>query len=829
MFLVRFVWLCLFSVLFVGCAPEAVDETPTAAAPLDFSNLPETAVVRPENPDGSAHQVLGRLLLDKKVLRPGDTARLGLYLLHDEGWHTYWKSNVEVGQPTDIQWGLPAGFTENGYTYPIPERFDTQDIISFGYDKEVLLFTEITVPDDAVPGQITLSATASWLTCEVMCIPAKDVTFSLPVDIASADAAVPTEMQAYSVLFDQYVARHPTPANQVTGVAFEGALSRSALKYNEAFEVAFKVSPTDGNTMALHTNQGEGSWPTFTPIVSNAEYYVDLTQMNATPDGGMLLVMAGETFEMESLPQDMHIGGLFQVKVNDEWVRTEFTIPMPWADAETETLPSDAPIWTTVTATKEMENLAAAIDKPAPTHTKVAQDVDDVRYSLDELGSPTMDDALCATMTEVKNTEGANTLIFMLFMAFLGGLLLNIMPCVLPVLTMKLYGLIEQVDISPPERRKAGLAYTAGIVVSFLALAAVVVALQNMFEQDVGWGFQFQYPMYTAALASIVFVFGLSLFGVFEIPAFGSNAAAGAGAKEGVAGYFFTGVFATLLATPCSAPFLGSAMGFAFGQSSSFVVIFFALAGLGLASPFIAIAYVPALFKLLPNPGAWMDTFKQFMGFTLVATTVWLVDVLAAQITVEATVGFIAFLAFLSGSAWIFGHWAGVAASAKRQVTTLLVAVAVSVLGGWYFLDFTPIESKMSDVTEGTIHWKMFREDRMASLLNRYRDGEDKYFAGQAVFMDFTAEWCLSCKANEKAFIETEAVKNVLEETGSVAIKADWTNYDENITKWLKCFQSAGVPYYAVLPADPSQKAILMGETVTTDSIVTAIKQASGK
>ena len=352
--------------------------------------------------------------------------------------------------------------------------------------------------------------------------------------------------------------------------------------------------------------------------------------------------------------------------------------------------------------------------------------------------------------------------------------------------------------------------------------------LQNILGQDVGWGFQFQYPAYTATLAAIVFVFGLSLFGVFEIPAFGSNAAAGAGAKEGVVGYFFTGVFAPLLATPCSAPFLGSAMGFAFGQTSVFVIVFFAMAGLGLASPFIAIAYVPVLFKLLPNPGAWMETFKQLMGFTLIATTVWLIDVLAAQVTVDATVGFVAFLACLGLAAWVFGHWAGVAASASRQFRVLIVSVAVSALGGWMFLDFTPIVSEMSDVQQGKIHWKMFREDRMASLLNRYRDGEDKYFDGQAVFLDFTAEWCLSCKANEKAFIETEAVKNALEELNAVAIKADWTNYDENITKWLKCFQSAGVPYYAILPADPSRKAILMGETVTTEGIVSALRDASG-
>ena len=235
----------------------------------------------------------------------------------------------------------------------------------------------------------------------------------------------------------------------------------------------------------------------------------------------------------------------------------------------------------------------------------------------------------------------------------------------------------------------------------------------------------------------------------------------------------------------------------------------------------------PGTLQTAPESRCLDGNLQTIDGFTLIATTVWLIDVLAAQVTVDATVGFVAFLACLGLAAWVFGHWAGVAASASRQFRVLIVSVAVCTR--WMDVPrFHPIVSEMSDVQQGKIHWKMFREDRMASLLNRYCDGEDKYFDGQAVFLDFTAEWCLSCKANEKAFIETEAVKNALEELNAVAIKADWTNYDENITKWLKCFQSAGVPYYAILPADPSRKAILMGETVTTEGIVSALRDASG-
>ena len=769
-------------------------KAPPPAPVVDFSALPASATVRPINADEKPHQVEARLLADRDQLQAGTTARIGLHLTQDPGWHTYWKSNVEVGQPTQIEWEHPSAFTHTPYAYPIPQRFDTQGIVSFGYDKEVLLFTELTIPADTPAGDITLGATASWLACEITCIPAVDVKLSLPMTIVAADSE-PVPANAYAPLFDHYAKQHPTPQSAVKAFTFEGTMSPPELKVNTPFKVTYKLTPAQGITLTSH--EGDDPWPTFTPIVSNAEYYLDLTSMDITEAGGLHIVMEGETFEIETLPKDMKVGGLFQIQAGDTLVQTEMTMDMPWT----------------------------ATTAPAPT-----KETANARYSLEELGSAELDEATCALIANPpEQTSSLGTMAFMLLMAFLGGLLLNIMPCVLPVLTLKLYGLIEQADISKKERQKAGMAYTAGIVASFLALAIVVVTLQNVMGQDVGWGFQFQYPMYTAALASIVFVFGLSLFGVFEIPAFGSDQAAGAGAKEGLMGYFFTGVFATLLATPCSAPFLGTAMGFAFAQPSVFVLLFFSMAGLGLASPFIAIAFIPTLFKLMPRPGAWMETFKQFMGFTLIATTAWLIDVLAAQITVDATVGFVAFLCVLSFSAWVFGHWAGVAASATRMLTVLAISVGVSGLGGWAFLDFSEIESRMEDVSDGKIHWKIFTEDRMASVLNRYREGEDKYFAGRPIFLDFTAEWCLSCKVNEKTIIETETVAAAFKEYNVVPIKGDWTNRDENITKWLRCFQRAGVPYYAVLPANPSEEAILLGETVTAGSITAALKAGAGQ
>ncbi|RME25583.1 MAG: thiol:disulfide interchange protein, partial [Deltaproteobacteria bacterium] len=426
-------------------------------------------------------------------------------------------------------------------------------------------------------------------------------------------------------------------------------------------------------------------------------------------------------------------------------------------------------------------------------------------------------------------TPDDRSLLAMLGLAFLGGVLLNVMPCVLPVLTLKLYSLVEQADIRARDRRIAGLAYTGGILVSFLALALVVVLLKQSFDLSVGWGFQFQYPGYVIALGTIVFVFALNLFGVFEIPVFGATKMSEASDREGVLGYFLTGAFATLLATPCSAPFLGTGMGFAFTLPAWGIILFFLVAGLGLAFPFLVIAFVPALFRLMPRPGAWMDTAKQFLGFTLVATTIWLADVVAGQTGREGGTGFLIFLAAVALGAWIFGRFGGVTASGRRQALALAVAVAIAAFTGRKVLKTTlavpeecdtPVMAAADierdgglDFSDG-IPWQPFSEEQVEAL------------RGTPMFIDFTADWCLTCKVNEKNVLETEKVRSAMAEYGVVPLKADWTTRDETITRWLQRYGKAGVPFYLVIPADPEQRPIPLPEVITPDTVVDALRRA---
>ncbi len=764
-----------------------------AAFPMvDFSMLPASASVQKFDSEGRPHPVHARLLLDHEKVAPGQHVRLGVHLTQKEGWHTYWHSPGDIGLPTDIQWSLPPGVSASPYLYPVPHRYDVQGIISYGYDDQVMFFTEFDIPKDMPAGPVTLGAHAKWLVCEVMCIPG-EAELSLPVEVVT-DAE--PHAGSFSPLFDAFAATHPVDAVTHPDITVETALSDSALQPDSPFRYAIYVKSTNGKPISFDI--GEGGWPAFAPIYSS-QWMVSGVNVQSV-DGGLLAVVEGTTFAPDPLPPTEKVGGLVQLKVGDKPVRAEILVNATWALASAPVVANPSPLF--------------ALAEGASTTKAMPQ--------------PTLDPTPAVALAPPVDAGAGQSLPFMLLLAFLGGAILNVMPCVLPVLTLKLYSLVEQQDQLATERRKAGLAYTAGVVASFLALAVAVVALRSVFSLQVGWGFQFQYPEYVAALATIVFVFGLSLFGVFEVPALGANSAAEASEKEGLLGHFLTGTFTTLLATPCSAPLLGTGMGFAFGLPAWGVLLFFAVAALGLASPFLLIAFVPALMRFLPRPGAWMETFKQAMGFTLVATTVWLVDVMGGLVGRDGLVGFLGFLVAVAAGAWIFGRWGGPIETGRRQLAAFFAGVVLSAVVGWKFLvfeipedascaDTSPVAFDALDWSEKDIPWQPFSDQRVVDL------------RGNAIFIDFTADWCLTCKVNEKGVLNTEAVRSVMQQNKVIPLKADWTRKDEVITSWLQRYGRAGVPFYLVIPADPSQAPIPLPEVITADIVNEALAKAAKK
>ena len=401
-----------------------------------------------------------------------------------------------------------------------------------------------------------------------------------------------------------------------------------------------------------------------------------------------------------------------------------------------------------------------------------------------------------------------------LFYGFVGGFILNLMPCVLPVISLKIFGFIKQAGDSRRSILLHGLAFGAGIFVWFLGLAAVIIALKSS-GAEVTWAFQFQNPWFNVAIGSLVFVFALNLVGVFEfvLPGRASNAMESAGSSTGLAGSFFQGVFATLLATPCTAPFLGSALGFAFSQSAAIIFAMFAAVASGMALPYLILSASPGWLKFLPRPGAWMERLKQFMAFPLFATLVWVLSILGGQRGTDGVIWFCAFLLCLAFACWLFGSFCGpIAPRAKRTLALLLIVTTLG-FGGWFFLGekFAHVGMEATD----RIAWAPFSNARVQEELD----------AGRSVFVDFTADWCITCKFNERTAIDTPGIRALLKEKNITPIKADWTNANPEITAALKSFGRVGVPLYVLYPASDPAAPIVLPELLTESLLADALKK----
>ncbi len=401
-----------------------------------------------------------------------------------------------------------------------------------------------------------------------------------------------------------------------------------------------------------------------------------------------------------------------------------------------------------------------------------------------------------------------------LIYGFIGGLILNLMPCVLPVISLKVFGFIRQAGEDPRKILAHGFAFMGGIFAWFLGLGLLVVALKAG-GTEVTWAFQFQNPWFNIALGSLVFAFALNLFGVFEVvlPGRASTAMESAGSGGGLGGAFFQGVFATLLATPCTAPFLGTALGFAFSQSALFILAMFGSVAAGMSLPYLLLSAKPGWMKFLPKPGAWMERFKQLMGFPLAATLVWILSILGAQRGVDAVIWFACFLVCLAFACWLYGSFCGPLSSIRSRVVAIALAVVVAGGGGWYFLGQKFPQS--GTVEPEGIAWVPFSAAALAA----------ERAAGRTVFVDFTADWCITCKFNERTAINTPAVRALLAERGIVPMKADWTNANPEITAELKRFGRVGVPLYVIYPADSAAAPVVLPELLTESILLDALKK----
>ncbi|HKH46467.1 MAG TPA: thioredoxin family protein [Thermoanaerobaculia bacterium] len=399
---------------------------------------------------------------------------------------------------------------------------------------------------------------------------------------------------------------------------------------------------------------------------------------------------------------------------------------------------------------------------------------------------------------------------WMLALALLGGLILNAMPCVLPVLSLKVFGLVRSAGHGRMEVVRGALATSAGILVSFWALALAAVAARAA-GAAVGWGVQFQRPGFVAFLAVVVVLFCLNLWGLFEISLPERMARVGAvSPREGAVGHFASGLFATLMATPCSAPFLGTAIGFALAQETPVILAIFTAVGIGMSLPYLLLAAAPGTARFLPRPGAWMETVRGVMGFLLAAAAVWLFYVLSSQMSPERVAAVQLGLLGLALFTWL--RHRGFTGASLRNAAAFGMAAAVAVtlaLAIW-----SGGEAQATETAEGLIRWEPFDRGKAEQLAT----------GGQLVFVDVTADWCFTCKVNEQLVLNTPEVARVFGEHGVVPMKADWTNRDDEIGKFLAEHGRYGIPFYVLYR--PGQEPRVFSELLTKEKVLAAVKEA---
>jgi len=405
----------------------------------------------------------------------------------------------------------------------------------------------------------------------------------------------------------------------------------------------------------------------------------------------------------------------------------------------------------------------------------------DVSAKLDPTFVPTSSLAAAAGNEQLSLVQA-------LLFALLGGLILNLMPCVFPVLAMKAAALARLAGQGRREMRRDGLAYTAGVLVSFAVMAAIVVAIRASVG-EVSWGFQFQSPVFSLLIAYLFFVVGLNLSGVYEIGGRFAGVGQGLAARGGTVGSFFTGALAVIVATPCTAPFMAAALGFALSQPAPQTVAVLLAVGLGLALPYLLLSITPALQRLMPRPGPWMDRLRQFLAFPMYASAVWMIWVLTQQTGADGVIYALGGMILIAFAVWLLRIGSGASPATWLRRGLAAVAVLLAFAAALKLEDGPATAASASGGAAAGVNfdgWERFSRDRLNQAVA----------AGKPVFVDFTAAWCITCLVNERVALETAATRHAFEQAGVVKLKGDWTNRDAEITSLLKDLGRAGVPLY---------------------------------
>jgi thiol:disulfide interchange protein DsbD len=690
-----------------------------------------------------ADHVHVQLVIPFGNLNRGESAFAGLYFKLEPGWHIYWKNPGDAGEPPHIQWTLPKGITAGPMQFPAPKRLPLGPLMDFGYEDEVLFPLVLNVAQTVKTGPVLLHANVDWLVCRESCIPGK-----AELEVSRAIPSTPSEIVSLisdSQLYNHLIGRLPKPFPANYKAVFQPATTGFRLTVETGQrETQAEFFPEDENI--LDNPAPQKLTPTANGLILDLKKDASLTA-NPPQLRGVLELSGGRNYEIVALPP-----------------------------GETAT--------------------AASVGEPSDKHASGAN-------------APS---GLCQSMYGLKpvpfTSQSPSPFWFALLratgLAFLGGLLLNLMPCVFPVLFLKGLALVNSGNEERAKLRAHGFVYAAGILVSFWALVAVLLGLRAA-GATLGWGFQFQSPVFLSLMAALLFFLGLSLAGQFEIGLTLTSAGGALAQKHGYTGSFFTGVLAVVVATPCTAPFMGAAIGYALSASPAVTFAVFTALALGLAAPYVALTLHPAWTRVLPKPGAWMEVLRQAVAVPIFATVIWLAWVLAQAYGAGVLAALLASFLLLAIAGWFLGRWPARRWAAIVAALILLGVIVLSVFASRELV----IASETSSPPEVQGQWQPWSEAAVRHSLA----------AGQPVFVDFTAAWCLSCQVNERVALNRPEVQQDFQAANVALLRADWTRHDESITQALTALGRSGVPAYALYAPGQSEPRLL--PEVLTPGIVT--------
>ncbi len=684
---------------------------------------------------------------------------VGLQITHAPEWHTYWKNAGDSGMPTELQWTLPPGVMAGDIAWPLPRKIPIGHLANYGYEGTVLLPVPLIVTPEYQPGPLAKSLDvrlkATWLVCRKECIP-QEGEFAVQLPLHSSTAL-------HGAAFDVALKAQPADLPGEHRVALIDGGKRLAVR------VAGLPEALRGQRLELFPE---------TPNV------VVTAAVPAAP---------GEALDERHWRQGWD-GAVWTADIPVAADRAESPARMPLvlvsADGQ-QGWRADAPVVGAWPALAQGAVVSPALEAA-------------LRTNAEQAGA-----AAAPALAPAANAVPLATFMWALLGALVGGLVLNLMPCVFPVLAIKVLGFTQHAD-DRRAHRISGIAYTAGVVLSFLALGALMLALRAA-GQQLGWGFQLQSPAVVAALAVLFTVIGLNLAGVFEFGHFLPSGVATLEARHPVVNAFLSGVLAVAVASPCTAPFMGASLGLAIGLPALQALLIFAAIGLGMALPYLAASAWPAVARLLPRPGAWMDTFRKFMAFPMFGTAVWLLWVLGQQSGIDGAGALLALLVALALVLWSLGL------SGRTRVVIATVSIAVgallmSAVGPNVIKTMEP--AAPAGQAAGT-RWQPWSAEGVRTALG----------AGQPVFVDFTAAWCVTCQYNKKTSLASAEVLGALDAARVQTFRADWTRRDAAITAELTRLGRSGVPVY--LLQAPGQPPRVLSEILSVADVLGALKDMS--